>query len=235
MVDSTRWTEERLGGWCLLLGTVAVAVGSALSPGRGMVDTVPTTSLSALALAMGRNEALAYALPVLILLGALAMLHGLVTLHRLAGPLGRLGLVGMIVGCVLQMIMRGFDYMIIGMGVAALDGEAPQSDEWLQSAVAMLRTVWGMHFTAIFVGFSGTAILALALALHPAPLRLPRTLNGIVAALAVAALVVFVAAWFSNELELALAPAFAAMSATSIIYMALLGWALKSTGRPPTS
>ena len=29
-----RWTEKQLGGWSLLVGAAAVAVGYALSPGR---------------------------------------------------------------------------------------------------------------------------------------------------------------------------------------------------------
>ena len=53
-----RLTERKLGGWSLLLGTAAVAVGYALSPGRGAVDTVP----------------------IVILWGGILMLHGLLTL-----------------------------------------------------------------------------------------------------------------------------------------------------------
>ncbi len=79
-------TERQVGGWSLFLGTIAVAVAAALSPGRGMVDTVPSTSLTELTLAMARNAALAYALPVVIICAALLMLHGLLTLRRYAGP-----------------------------------------------------------------------------------------------------------------------------------------------------
>lgn len=111
-----RLTEARLGGYSLLSGTVAVAVAFAFSPGRGMVDTVPNTSLSDLTLAMARNATLSYALAVVIVLGALLMLNGIVTLRKYAAPVPRLGLLGMAVGAFLQMVMRGFDYMLVGMG-----------------------------------------------------------------------------------------------------------------------
>ena len=209
-----RLTDKQLGGWCLLLGMAAVAVGYALSPGRGVVDTVPSTSLTDLTLAMGRNAALAYTVPVVIILGALLMLHGLLTLRRYAGPLARLGLLGMVIALILQMVMRGLDYMIIGMGVAALE---------------MQRMVWGFHFTSGVVGYVGTAIMALGLMFRPEPLRLPAALNGIVAALAVASVAVFISAWHSDTLELAFAPVFAAMSVTGLVYMGLLGWGLASS------
>ena len=67
-------TEKQLGGWSLLLGTAAVALGYALSPGRGVVDTVPSANLTDLTLAMARNAALAYTVPVVIICGALLML-----------------------------------------------------------------------------------------------------------------------------------------------------------------
>ena len=224
-----RLTEEKLGGWSLLLGTLAVAVGYALSPGRGAVDTVPSTSLTDLTLAMARNQGLSYTVPVVILLGGLFMLHGLLTLRRHAGAVAQLGLVGMVIGLVLQMVMRGLDYMITGMGVAALDTGGERSEEWLQSALEMQRLVFGLQFTSIVVGFGGATILALGLALRPEPLRMSPKLNSIVAVLASAALGLFIAAWHSNELELALAPAFAAMSMGGIVYMGLLGWKLASS------
>ena len=71
--------------------------------------------------------------------------------------------------------------------------------------------------------------MALGLAFRPEPVRLPPVLNGIVAVLAVASMVVFIAAWHSNALELALAPVFAAMSIAGLIYMGLLGWGLVSS------
>ena len=76
-----RLTEARLGGYSLLCGTVAVAVGYAFSPGRGMVDTVPSTSLADLTLAMARNATLSYAVAVVLVLGALLMLNGILTLR----------------------------------------------------------------------------------------------------------------------------------------------------------
>lgn len=79
----TRWTEARLGGYSLLFGTVAVAVGYALSPGRGMVDTVPSTSLADLTLAMARNATLSYTVAVVLVLGALLMLNGIVAVLAL--------------------------------------------------------------------------------------------------------------------------------------------------------
>ncbi len=229
MRNFMRLTEKQLGGWSLLVGTAAVAVGYALSPGRGAVDTVPSTSLTDLTLAMARNEALAYTVPVVIIFGALLMLNGLLTLRRYAGPVPRLGLMAMTIALILQMVMRGFDYMIVGMGVAALESDAVESEEWLQSALAMQRMVFGLHFTSSVAGFAGTAIMALGLAFRPEPVRLPPTLNGIVAVLAVASMVVFIAAWHSNALELALAPVFAAMSIAGLIYMGLLGRGLVSS------
>ena len=224
-----RLTETRLGGWSLLVGTTAVAVGYALSPGRGAVDTVPSNSLNDLTLAMARNKELSYTVPVLILLGGLLMLHGILTLRRYAGPVPRLGLLGMAIGLVLQMVMRGLDYMITGMGVAALERSA-EREEWLGSALEMQRMVYGLQFTSIVVGLAGAAILAAGLAMRPQPLRMRPALNVIVAVLAVAALGVFIAAWHSDALELALAPAFAAMSLGGIVYMGLLGWGLASSG-----
>lgn len=212
-----------------MVGTVAVAVGYALSPGRGAVDTVPSTSLTDLTLAMARNEALAYTVPVVIIFGALLMLNGLLILRRYAGPVPRLGLMAMAIALVLQMVMRGSDYMIVGMGVAALESDAMESEEWLQSALAMQRMVFGLHFTSSVAGFAGTAVMALGLAFRPEPVRLPPVLNGIVAVLAVASMVVFIAAWHSNALELALAPVFAAMSIAGLIYMGLLGRGLISS------
>lgn len=53
--------------------------------------------------------------------------------------------------------------------------------------------------------------------------KLHTRLNGIVAVLAVASMVVFIAAWHSNALELALAPVFATMSVAGLVYMGLLG------------
>ena len=120
-------TEKQLGGWSLLLGTVAVAVGYLLSPGRGAVDTVPSTNLTDLTLAMARNATLSYTVPVVIICGALLMLNGLLTLRRYAGPVPRLGLLAMAIALVLQMTMRGLDYMIVGMGLAALESDPPRS------------------------------------------------------------------------------------------------------------
>ena len=225
-----RLTETKLGGWSLLVGTLAVAVSYALSPGRGAVDTVPSTSLTDLTLAMARNQELSYTVPVVILIGGLLMLHGLLTLRRHVDPLPQLGVLGMAVGLVLQMVMRGLDYMITGMGAAALETSGERSEEWLQSAHEMQRLVFGLQFTSIVVGFTGAAVLALGLALRPDPLHLPSVLNGVVAVLAVASLGLFIAAWHSNALELALAPAFAAMSVGGIAYMSLLGWRLIKLG-----
>lgn len=89
--------------------------------------------------------------------------------------------------------------------------------------------VFGLQFTSVVVGLAGVAVLAVGLALRPQPLRIRPTLNVVVAVLAFAALSVFIAAWHSNELELALAPAFAAMSLGGIAYMGLLGWRLASS------
>ena len=157
----------------------------------------------------------------MIIFGALLMLNGLLILRRHAAPVPRLGIMAMALALVLQMVMRGFDYMIVGMGVAALETEAVESEEWLQAALAMQRMVFGLHFTSSVAGFAGTAIMALGLAFRPEPVRLPPALNGIVAALAVASMVVFIAAWHSNALELALAPVFAAMSIAGLVYMGL--------------
>ncbi|MDE0132158.1 MAG: hypothetical protein OXQ32_07860 [bacterium] len=223
--------ETKLGGWSLLGGTVAVAVSYALSPGRGAVDTVPSTSLTDLTLAMARNQELSYTVPVVILVGGLFMFHGFLTLRRHAQPVAQLGLLGMVIGLVLQMVMRGLDYMITGMGVAALETSGERSEEWLQSAHEMQRLVFGLQFTSIVVGFTGAAILALGLALRPEPLHMPPVLNGVVAVLAVGSLGLFIAAWHSNALELALAPAFAAMSVGGIGYMGLLGWKLIKAGQ----
>jgi len=140
-------------------------------------------------------------------------------------------IVTMAAGAALQMVMRGLDYMITGMGVAALETSGERSEEWLQSAHEMQRLVFGLQFTSIVVGFTGAAILALGLALRPEPLHLPPALNGVVAVLAVGALGLFIAAWHSNALELALAPAFAAMSVGGIGYMGLLGWKLIKAGQ----
>ncbi|MDE2838930.1 MAG: hypothetical protein OXL97_15690 [Chloroflexota bacterium] len=224
-----RWTEKRLGGWSLLVGSAAVAVGYALSPGRGAVDTVPSTSLSDLTLAMARNEALSYTVPIVIIFGAVLMLHGLVTLWRHAAPVPRLGLLAMAIALALQMVMRGFDYMITGMGVASLESSGTESEEWLKSAVHLQRVVWGLLFTSNVAGLAGIAVVALGFAFRPEPLRLPPVLNGIVAVLAVASLVVFVTAWHSDRLELAFAPVFAAMSVAGLVYMVLLGWGLASS------
>ncbi len=223
MESAMRMTEKQLGGWSLLLGTAAVAVGYVLSPGRGAVDTVPSTSLNDLTLAMARNTALSYTVPVVIICGALLMLNGLLTLRRYAGPLPRLGLLAMAIALVIQMTMRGLDYMIVGMGLAALESDAARSDEWLQSALGMQRMVWGLHFTSSVAGYVGIVVLAVGLAFRPEPVRLPRALNIIVAVLAVASLVVFISAWHSNALELAFAPVFAAMSVAGLVYMGLLG------------
>ena len=222
-------TENQLGGWSLLLGTLAVAVGYVLSPGRGAVDTVPSTSLNDLTLAMARNATLSYTVPVVIICGALLMLNGLLTLRRYAAPVPRLGLLAMAIALVIQMTMRGLDYMIVGMGLAALDGDAARSEEWLQSALQMQRMVWGLHFTSSVAGYVGIVLLALGLAFRPEPVRLPPALNGIVALLAVASLVVFISAWHSNQLELAFAPVFAAMSVAGLVYMGLLGRGLASS------
>ena len=223
------WTEKQLGGWSLLIGTAAVAVGAALSPGRGAVDTVPSTSLSDLTLAMARNEVLSYTVPIVIIFGAALMLYGLLTLRRYAAPVPRLGLLAMAVALVLQMVMRGFDYMITGMGVASLESSGMESEEWLQSAQHLQRVVWGLLFTSNVAGLAGVAVLALGLAYRPEPLRLSPVLNGIVAVLAVASLAVFVIAWHSDRLELAFAPVFAAMAVAGLVYMVLLGRGLVSS------
>ena len=222
----TRLTEARLGGYSLLFGTVAVAIAYAFSPGRGMVDTVSSTSLADLTMAMARNATLSYAVAVVLVLGALAMLNGIVTLRRYAAPVPRLGLLGMAVGSFLQMVMRGFDYMLVGMGEAALGPDLEQSAQWLESALDMQRTVWGLHFTGSVAGYAGMAVLAFGLISRPEPLRLPPILNGIVALLALGSLALFIAAWHSNTLEETLAPVFGLMSASGIVYMGLLGWRL---------
>ncbi len=230
-----RWTEKQLGGWSLLVGSAAVAVGYALSPGRGAVDTVPSTSLSDLTLAMARNEALSYTVPIVIIFGAVLMLNGIVTLWRHAAPVPRIGLMAMAIALVLQMVMRGFDYMITGMGVASLESSGTESEEWLQSAQHLQRVVWGLLFTSNVAGLAGVAVLALGLAFRPEPLRLPPALNGVVAVLAVASLGVFVTAWHSDRLELAFAPVFAAMSVAGLVYMVLLGRGLASSKDTPAS
>ena len=121
-------TEKQLGGWSLLLGTAAVAVGYALSPGRGVVDNVPSNSLTDLTLAMARNPGLAYTVPVVIVFGALLMLHGILTLRQHAAPVPRLGLLAMAIALVLPMVMRGLDYMITGMGEVALESDGVRSE-----------------------------------------------------------------------------------------------------------
>ena len=168
-------TEKQLGGWSLLLGTAAVTVGYALSPGRGVVDNVPSNSLTDLTLAMARNPGFAYTVPVVIILGALLMLHGLLTLRRHAAPVPRLGLMAMAIALVLQMVMRGLDYMITGMGEAALESDGVRSEEWLQSALEMQRLVFGLHFSSSVAGFAGMAVLALG---HAPSSRAPRTCHG---------------------------------------------------------
>ena len=224
-----RLTEKQLGGWSLLIGTAAVAVGYALSPGRGVIDTVPSTNLTDLTLAMARNEVFAYTVPIVIICGALLMLNGILTLRRYAAPVPRLGLLAMALALILQMVMRGFDYMITGLGVSALESDAVKSQESLQSALAMQRMVWGLLFTSGVAGYVGLAVMALGLAFRPEPVRLSPVLHGIVAVLAVASLAVFITAWHSNRLELAFAPVFAAMSVAGLVYMVLLGWGLASS------
>lgn len=224
-----RLTEKQLGGWSLLIGTATVAVAYALSPGRGLVDNVSTTSLSNLTMAMARNAELSYAMPIVIICGALLMLHGILTARRFAGPLPRLGILGMALALVLQMVMRGLDYMIVGLGEAAFESEGVRSEEWLQTAVDMQRMVFALHFTSSVAGYVGIAILALGLALRSELVRMPRTLHVIVAILAVVSLVVFISAWHSVSLELAFAPVFAAMSLAGLVYMVLLGWGLVSS------
>ena len=222
-------TEKQFGGWSLLLGTVVVAVGYGLSPGRGAVDTVPSTSLTDLTLAMARNEVLSYTVPIVIIFGGLLMLHGFLTLWRFTGPVPRLGLQAMALGLIMQLVMRGLDYMIVGMGVAALESEPAQSQEWLQAAQGMQRMAWGFLFTANVSGQAGAAVLATGLVFRSEPVGMPPALHGIVAVLTVASLVAFIAAWHSDSLELALAPAFAAGSVAGLLYMALLGWRLASS------
>lgn len=228
-----RLTEKQLGGWSMLAGTAAVAVGYALSPGRGVVDNVPSNSLSDLTMAMARNPGFAYTVPVVIIFGALLMLHGILTLRRHAAPIPRLGLTAMAIALVLQMVMRGLDYMITGMGEAALESDGLRSEEWLQSALEMQRLVFGLHFSSSVAGFAGTAVLALGLAFRPEPVRLPPVLNVVVAVLAAASLAVFIAAWHSDRLELAFAPVFALMSVAGLVYMCLLGWGLASSKDEP--
>ncbi len=220
--------DRRLGGWSLLAGTVVVALGYALSPGRGAVDSVPSTSLNELTLAMARNEFLSYTVPIAIIFGAVLMLHGLLTLRRYAGPVPRLGLLAMAVGLILLMAMRGLDYMIVGMGAAALEGEGDAAREWLQAALGMQRMAWGFLFTSTVVGQAGVAVLALGLMVRPGPLRLHPAVHAAGAVLSLASLAAFIAAWHSDDLELALAPVFAAGSIAGLIYMALLGWGLAS-------
>ena len=225
----TRLTDRQLGGWSLMLGTVVLAVAYVLSPGRGAIDTVPSTSLTDLTLAMARNETLSYAMTVVVICGALLMLHGLLTVRRYAGPVAKFGLMGMAIGVILQMVTRGLDYMIVGMGTAALESDGSKSEEWLQSALYMQRMGWGFHFTSSVAGFLGVAIMAVGLAFQPEPVRLPPVLNGIVAVLALASLAVFIAAWHSNALELAFAPIFAAMSIAGLVYTGLLARGLLSS------
>ena len=78
-------TEKRLGGWPLCFGTAAAAAGYAPSPGRGAVETVPSNSLTDLTPTMARNEGLAYTAPVVIISGALLMLHGFLTPEAVCG------------------------------------------------------------------------------------------------------------------------------------------------------
>ena len=224
-----RLTEKRVGGWSLLIGTAAVALGYALSPGRGVVDTVPSTNLTDLTLAMARNSGLTYTVPIVIICGALLMIHGILTLRRYAGPVPRLGLTAMAIALVVQMVMRGLDYMIVGLGVSALESDAARSEELLQSALEMQRLVFGLHFTSSVAGYVGLAVMAAGLALRSQPVRLPPLLHGIVSVLTVAALAVFIAAWHSDALELALAPVFGAISVAGLVYMVLLGWGLASS------
>ena len=89
--------------------------------------------------------------------------------------------------------------------------------------------MFGLHFSSSVAGFAGTAFMALGLTFRPEPVRLPPVLNVVVAVLAVAWLVVFIAAWHSDRLELAFAPVFAAMSVAGLVYMCLLGWGLASS------
>ncbi len=215
-------TEKQLGGWSLLLGAALVAVGYALSPGRGAVDTVPSANLTDLTLAMANNPVFAYSVPVVIIGGALLILNGLLTVRRYAGPVARLGLLGMAIGLTLQMILRGFDYTITGLGEGALN-DPDREQELLRSALDFQRMVYGLHFTSSVVGFIGMAIMALGLAFHPEPVRLPPALNIIVVVLALASLAVFISAWHSDALELAFAPVFLAMSVGGLVYMGLLG------------
>ena len=223
-----RLGDMRLAGWSLLVGTILITLSHVLSPGRGAVDTVPSTSLTDLTLAMARNELLSYSVPVAIIFGGVLMLHGLMTLRRYAGPVPRLGLLAMAVSMVLLMAMRGLDYMIVGLGVAALESEGDKSQEWLQAALGLQRMAWGYLFTSTVAGQAGTVVMALGLMARPEPLRLPSAIHAVAAFLAFLALAAFLAAWQSNDLELALAPAFAAGSIAGLIYMALLGWGLVS-------
>ena len=157
------------------------------------------------------------------------MLHGILTLRQHAAPVPRLGLMAMAIALVLPMVMRGLDYMITGMGKVALESDG------VRSALEMQRLVFGLHFSSSVAGFAGTVVLGLDLAFRPEPVRLPSALNAVVAILAVASLVVFIAAWHSDRLELAFAPVFAAMSVAGLVYMCLLGWGLASSKGEPAS
>ena len=50
-----------------------------------------------------------------------------------------------------QMVVRGldYDYVIIGMGVAALASDGLRSEEWLDSALEMQRMVFGRAETGV--------------------------------------------------------------------------------------
>ena len=56
MRNFMRLTEKQFGGWSLFAGAAAITVGYVFSPGRGAVDTVPSTNLTDLTLAMARLE-----------------------------------------------------------------------------------------------------------------------------------------------------------------------------------
>ena len=188
---------------------------------------VPSTSLSDLTLAMARNATLSYTVPLVIICGALLMLHGLLTLRRVCRPGGAAGpardgrrsdLADGDAGPRLHDRRHGTggagERHGEVAGMARLGAGDAADGVGIPLPVRRRRLCRNGNLCA------GPRISARALA--PADSVAPP----IVAVLAVASVVVFVTAWHSDALELAFAPVFAAMSVAGMVYMGLLGWGL---------
>ena len=162
-------TQNRIGGFCLILGAALIMGTYLLTPGFALIDRVDTTDFIEMSRAFHQQPALTFFTVTLAVPGFIMQLYGAFVLRRAVQGEGagdtitRFGVMSLAVGIVIVIVERGLFYAVVhtlenGLGA----GVGPDQSQLLNLiAVTVLAIENGislMGFYALLLGLMGIGV-----------------------------------------------------------------------------